>query len=361
MNKLISDYKKYQLARSIFIKIRKKFIYGLYKLFKEEISRYIYTDKIILEVIGWQNSKNYNLRKKNFLLIRRKQCHGFFSDFINVLMNISIADKFNLVPVVDIANYPSFYKEEKLINNSNNVWEYYFKQENSIEDVYKSHYILSNDSFPYPNLNQFLLKKNYFSYLFKKYIYLRPEIVNEFQEFKEKNFKDHFVIGFHWRGTDVKKWYNKKSTIDIDTISKYLDPIINSNNKVKIFLCTDEKLLLEIFIKRYKELTIYTDSYRSNSKEALHLKDTYPRENHKYKLGKEVLLDALLLSSCNMLIGRDSNVCRAAMVMGDLNLDQFIIIPGDRSQKFNFKQYLTDPFFVYGTRIKNHFSKIKKQ
>ncbi len=361
MNKLISEYRKYYLARSIFVKIRKKFIYILYKLFKEELNRYLYQGKLILEVIGWQNSNNSNLRKKSFFLISRKQCHGFFSDFLNVLMNMSIADKFNLVPVVDIANYPSFYKEEKLINNSNNVWEYYFNQNNSIKEVYKSHFIISNDTFPDLNINQFLLQKNYFSYLFKKYIDLRPEIINDFEEFKQKNFKDNFVIGLHWRGTDAKKWFDRKRTLDIDTISKYIDPIISNNNKVKIFLCTDEQLLLEIFISRYKEITVYTDSYRSNSKEALHLKDTYPRKNHRYKLGKEVLLDALLLSSCNKLIGRDSSVFRAAMVMGELDLDQFIIIPGLGSQKFNLKQYLIDPFFVYSSRIKNHFRKIKKE
>ena len=113
----------------------------------------------MLEVIGWQNNNFFELKKKNFLLIRRKQCHGFFSDFINVLMYMSIADKFNLVPVVDIANYPSFYKEEKLINNSDNVWEYYFNQNNSLKEVYKSHFIVPNDVFPGMNINQFLENK----------------------------------------------------------------------------------------------------------------------------------------------------------------------------------------------------------
>ena len=361
MNRLISDYKKYHHSYSIFTKIRKKFINILYKIFKKEINRYLYKDKLILEVKGWQNNKILNSRKKNFLLIRRKQCHGFFSDFMNVLMYMSIADKFNLVPVVDIANYPSFYKEEKLINNSDNVWEYYFNQNNSIKEVYKSHFIIPNDVFPGININQFLLQKNYFSYLFKKYIQLRPEIINEFEDFKEKNFKDNFVIGLHWRGTDTKRWYNRKSTIDIDTISKFIDPIIKSNKKVKIFLCTDEQLLLEIFIRRYPELTLYTNSYRSNSKEALHLKDIYPRKNHKYKLGKEVLLDALLLSSCNKVVGRDSNVFRSAIIMGEFAKDQFIIMPGGGSKKFSLLQYLIDPFFVYSSRFKNYFMKIKKE
>ena len=117
--------------------------------------------------------------------------------------------------------------------------------------------------------------------------------------------------------------------------------------------------MLEIFIRRYPEHTIYTNSFRSNSKEPLHLKDIYPRENHKYKLGKEVLLDALLLSSCNKLVGRDSNVCRAAMIMGEIALDQFIIIPGTGSKKFNLLEYLIDPFFVYASRFKNYFKKIK--
>ena len=128
MTNSIRKYKR-DFTFSIFIKLRKKIVFIIYKFFKNEIDRYIDKDKLLIEVKCKLNQDKYKETNKNCLIIRRKQFHGFFSDFANVLMNMHIAYKFNLIPLVDMENYPSLFQEDKLINETGNVWEYYFKQD----------------------------------------------------------------------------------------------------------------------------------------------------------------------------------------------------------------------------------------
>ena len=40
------------------------------------------------------------------------------------------------------------------------------------------------------------------------------------------------------------------------------------------------------------------NSFRSNKNDAFKI---YPRNNHRYKLGKEILYETILLSSCDVL------------------------------------------------------------
>ena len=72
-----------------------------------------------------------------------------------------------------------------------------------------------------------------------------------------------------------------------------------------IFLCTEEKRYLELFRKKFNEKLFYIESFRSNLDNAFKL---YPRKNHRYKLGKEILIETLILSKCNTFLHIDTNV-----------------------------------------------------
>ena len=73
-----------------------------------------------------------------YIIRRLGKDGGFFSNWLYVLGHIRYARKKGYIPFVDMANYPTLYNEEYRINNTNNCWEYYFKQpvKMNLQDVY---------------------------------------------------------------------------------------------------------------------------------------------------------------------------------------------------------------------------------
>ena len=86
------------------------------------------------------------------------------------------------------------------------------------------------------------------------------------------------------------------------------------------------------------KLIFLKNVYRSNINDAF---KKYPRKNHRYKLGREIILDTLLLSSTDCFIYVNSNVSSAAIAL-NLNKRQkrFIIENGNNSKNEFFAQFL---------------------
>ena len=159
----------------------------------------------------------------------------------------------------------------------------------------------------------------------KKFFKVREDILDDVNLFIKNQFCDSYIIGIHWRGTDIGRVRNE---IYVDHFSKFIDPIIKKYPNSKIFVCTEESNYLRTFRKKYGERIIYTESFRSNSNVPPHLMKDNPRKLHRYKLGREVMVDALLLSKANTLIGRRSNVYNAALIMGNIPKKNQIILDG---------------------------------
>ena len=286
-------------------------------------------------------SKNYkNLKGPVYYIIFIKnRGHGFFSNFYHVLFHISIADFYNWVPVIDMKNYQTIYNEKKNIHSTYNSWEYYFKQYKSLADINfkKDKIIFSDGNFPHKIFKEHYYKnENYFYNIFKKYISIKYDINKHVKSFKKKYFNNHQIIGVHWRGTDINTaiyktkesiFFKFRKKLTIKDFAQKIDPILKKNKKTKIFLSTDE----EDYIKQFKDLygrkVIYTNCYRSVSNKPIHLDNNYPRDRHRYKLGFEVLVDSLLLSECNILISRKSNVTNAAILFNYKKKKKIIDLP----------------------------------
>ncbi len=67
----------------------------------------------------------------------------------------------------------------------------------------------------------------------------------------------------------------------------------------KIFFSSEEKDYLDLFVKRYGDRLIYLSAFRVSKINAYNMN---PRPHHRYLLGKEALLDSLMLSSCDILL-----------------------------------------------------------
>ena len=77
---------------------------------------------------------------KIFYVIRRTSHAGIFSYMSFVLNHLRIAKEKGFIPVVDMENFTNPYNEKEKLLNTNNSWEYYFKQTSNykLNEVYKS-------------------------------------------------------------------------------------------------------------------------------------------------------------------------------------------------------------------------------
>ena len=115
--------------------------------------------------------------------------------------------------------------------------------------------------------------------------------------------------------------------------------IIEEKKVDKIFLATEELDYLNFFKREFGKTLIYLKSpYRSNRNDAF---ETYPRKFHRYKLGREILIETLLLSSCDIFLYLRTNVSSAAMSFNiNKNQKRFEINNGLNSKNILISQVL---------------------
>lgn len=183
-----------------------------------------------------------------------------------------------------------------------NWWEYYFEpidignHKAKKKNCSLEHYLqLANIGFALTRIEAF--------HLIQKYIHIKPEIENEVQGFVETHFRNYFVIGIHYRGTDKINEYARipyskayaKLREQLDQLSKI------HKQKIKVYVATDEQQFVEYLQKRIPDLIISNDFVRALDKStALHYSTNLFSNN--YQKGREALVDCLLLSKCYVLL-----------------------------------------------------------
>lgn len=257
------------------------------------------------EKINLNSFGNLN-KNKIFYVIRRSPGAGLFSNVIYVLNHLRIADTHKFIPFIDMDNFKTIYNENKKINNKNNSWEYYFKQvsKHSISKIYKSkRVIITNNTFGKNFSNS--INNKYFKRIASKYFFINKNYINYANNFVKKNFKKK-TLGIHYRGTSYKTSANHPFPATKKQIIKFCENLIKKYNYSKIFLCTEDKYIFEELTKKFKDKICYLkDSYRSYKDDAFKI---YPRKNHRFKLGKEILVESLILSKCNGFLHAQTNV-----------------------------------------------------
>jgi len=78
----------------------------------------------------------------------------------------------------------------------------------------------------------------------------------------------------------------------------------------KVFLCTEDKKYVDYFKKNLKYKMITFNSFRTDK---IDMFNFYPRSKHRYNLGKEILLETLILSNCDILLYVNSNVISGSL------------------------------------------------
>lgn len=273
---------------------------------------------------------------KTFYVIYREAMHsGFFSNFDCIVRHIKSIEGTNLIPVVDFKNFKTLYNEENPINDTQNAWEYYFEQPSgySLEEVYQSKHVLFCDGqFPH-NIK---IKPEEINEAYKKAFKVKNYVLDLVNKYEEK-FENNKVVGVHFRGKDMNICPNHWFGPTIKQMFKYTDEIITKYNIDKIFLITEEKLYLDAFIKKYGNMVIYSDALRVPK---INIFNITPRENHRYLLGLEVLIDFILLLKCKGILSTKSNIGDIAKIINSDYDFSYYLYNGSNSKNRYIAKYL---------------------
>ncbi len=283
-----------------FLKILKTYIYS-YEASPLIKFNQIKNNDILLSL----NSKN---KKKNiFYIIRRTPGAGLFSNFIYILNHIKLADRLGYKPIIDMENFPTIYNEQNSVEKEKNSWNYYFDNKNkyNLKKILKNNkFIITSNRFS-KSFSNSIDDKN-FRILFKKHFKIKNNHLRFVQNFKNKYFLNKKILAVHLRGTSYKTSANHPFPTTMKQTTNLIEELIKKHSFDKIFLCTEDLSYFNLISEKFKNKVIFlNDSYKSFKDDAFKI---YPRKFHRYKLGRDILLEALLISKCDSFVFTNSNV-----------------------------------------------------
>ena len=264
---------------------------------------------------------------KYFYIIRRYPGAGFFSNLIFVLNHLLIAEKHNFIPVVDMENFPTWYNEKNEILGTKNAWEYYFHPVSNykLSEVYKSKNIIFTSKVYPDEFVKLIYNNEDIIRVFKKHIKIKNYILSEAEDFINNNLNvDQKILGVHLRGGEVRTAPNHAFPPTKKQILYNLNNVLEKENYEQLFLSSKENEHVRLIKNNFKNINVVlSDTFRSEA-------DTfqiYPRTNHRYLMGKEILIEAIVLSKLNGLFFSFSNVSLAALLfMYNRDINKYCIL-----------------------------------
>jgi len=238
------------------------------------------------------------------VLLRGRDGAGLFSTFTDVAAALQAYEKGSLRGLeVDFAESGIYYEP----SYGPNWWNYYCEPI-SLGDVDDP---LSCEIGDIEHLAPKKWKsKHVLHSLIQKYIHFRSEIVDQVEEIVSHSFSNTKVIGVHYRGTDWL-WENDFRRVSYSIFAKRVKQAAKTlrTRNYKVFVATDETHFVEYMKKAFPGKVIVQEGiYRSVSDKPPHKDD----DNDAAKQGEEAIIDCLLLSRCNFLIGTCSNLSQWA-------------------------------------------------
>ncbi len=281
-------------------------------------------------------------KDKIFYVIKRSPGTGLFSNVTFVLNHLRICKKNNFIPIIDMDNFKTIYNEDKKIKNTNNAWEYYFEKLNDfpLKEVYQSQNVfITSDKF-FHFFSYSIYQDVELTKILQNQIKIKKNLFKVFKKISEP-FDHKKILGIHFRGTSYKRSPGHPFPATKKQMLEITKKVMLKEKVDKIFLVTEEKNYLDFFKKKFPDKVININCcYRSDKNDAF---EKYPRNLHRYKLGREALLETLLLSKCDYFIYLNSNISSAALSF-NLNNNQKRI---EINNGMNSKNILVSQFLWY--------------
>ena len=248
---------------------------------------------------------------------------GYFALYRQVITAVYLADKLGLIPCINV--------RDTLYNDThNNLFDYFYepvckKSQYEIlkEDNYfrfeGRHLELVENAFvneKYEHACGYHITEEYITELstvVKKYFRLKSDFKAQVDE-EIKNILKGRILGIQIRGTDYASGLTDHPKITSkEQYYTIIDKLIKEKYD-KLFIATDEKAILDGFIKRYgNRVVYYKDTFRSYSGEPIH-KQIINRDDNGYQMAREVMRDMLTLSKCDGLLAGISQVSICARI-----------------------------------------------
>lgn len=229
-----------------------------------------------------------------------------------------------------------FKFNNNLYSNNKNTWNQYlhqpFEQEREfIEEEYRNGRSLieygfrDNNKFIFcygrdqDNGNEFKnkIKVQRYRELFNKYIKFKLDIEKKADNFYNKEIKGRKTISIHCRGTDQYTEYghagNNRELLNF----QFINNVLKSKDFDFIFLATDEEETLNKFKNFYgdKIITYSTIRCKKDSKLGIHFTFTNEKDEKKYLIGEEALVDSILMSRCDSSLYVRSNISLLSLLL----------------------------------------------
>ena len=265
------------------------------------------------------NRKNKNFinkknTKKKYYIITRSPGAGMFSNVNYVLNYVKYAKKKKLIPVVDMENYTTIYNEKSKIFGTFNAWEYFFEQISKVDlkKIYKKNNYIFSKKEDIKNFVKRVDKDKKMIDLLRS-LKFKKHILKDFESFKKNNFKkENDILGVHLRSTSYKKAKNHSFPPSPQIMCEEIDKLLKTRGYKKIFFVTEDEKYATYLKNKYPYNSFFFNSFRSKKNEAFKI---YPRKFHRFKLGKEIIIETLLLSNCKGILSTISNISTAASML----------------------------------------------
>lgn len=255
-----------------------------------------------------------------YYLINQANISGIFSVILTIVGHLIKAENLKRIPIINITNKVILY---------NNPWDDYFKSVNKyintedsdvlIQDSINSLNILRHDIVlgRIPNINQV-------KYIVKKYCIPNKQtqikLDKELQKFKNKPK----ILGIHARGTDGGLNGGINTAFKASDI-KHIKKLIKNKNYTHIYLATEDINNYNTFKAEFEDIIItqenvfrYNFTYDESNVIDLQInllqRQKYAEimnisiDEAKYLMGLEAIIDSILLSKCQGILGHMSGV-----------------------------------------------------
>jgi hypothetical protein len=269
-----------------------------------------------------------------YITVPGKRMAGLMSYFIQAVSNLNAIDNTSNKMYIkydhDMLYLDSTRKEK-------NVWDYFFEQPFTFNDVEINHakrvkevWFKDGLGVPPPRPSQEFYKKA--NILIQKYVRLKSNIEEKINNFLiENDLQDKKFLAIHKRGTDHHTMDAEhllptiKPIISIDNFFKHTDEIID--NFYKVLVCTDENNILDSFKKRYGNKIVCYDSIRSLDSRPIGIHYSIGQQN-PYKMGEDIITEVYLMSKAHTLMRTVSNVSISVIMLNNvinvINIDKDI-------------------------------------
>jgi len=234
-----------------------------------------------------------SLQAAHYKLTNRTTEPGFFSEFHTLLGALDFYETNPECTGLEVDfQFGAFFDHR----HGRNYWEYYFEpiniekkpQEADQDRVKFKNWMLQSY---FPLYAQYVLSRERSAELIKRYIKPKPHIQQKVDQFYNQHFKNKYVIGIHYRGTDK---YLEAPKCSYEAVCNAIDPELSLHQDAVIFIASDDQNFVDFARELFPEKVISIAMKRSTNNLPIHTPNSM-----MYDVGESAVIDYLLLSRCS--------------------------------------------------------------